>query len=513
MIQRISETMGIRWPRVLTPTQLSEIIRSQKNPLTALRIFNQAKEKYPNYSHNGPVYATMIGLLGDSGRISEMKELIDQMKEDSCECQDSLFAGVIKTFAGAGMVNEAVNMFESIPQFNCVHWTDSFNTLLGILVKESRLEAAHRLFVENSCGWGVKSRVESLNLLMDALCRRKQSDLALNIFQEMDFQGCYPNRDSYRILMKGLCQDGRLNEAIHMLYSMFWRISQKGSGADIVIYRTLLDALCDDGKVEDAVEILRKILRKGLKAPMDRRSRLDLTQCSNNDEDIEATKRLVNEAIIRGGIPSMATYEAMAIDLYDEDKIDEAEKVLNIMHGKGFSLSLLIYEAKVAALSRIGRVSEAVKVVEEDMKEGTCVPTVKMYNTVLKGLCEAGNSISAVGYLKKMAKQVGCVSDKETYSILVDGLCRDGEFLEASQVLEEMLSKSYWPSAKTYASLIPGLCATNRQYEAVMWLEEMVSQGMLPNLSIWDSLVLSACRRMRNIDVFHELFTKLAVHD
>lgn len=468
--------MGVRWPRVLTPTDLSQIIRRQKNPLTALHIFHQAKEKYPNYRHNGPVYATMICLLGDSCRISEMKEVIDQMKEDSCECSDSVFAGVIKTFAGAGMVNEAVNMFKSIPEFSCVHWTESFNTILGIMVKESSLEAAHRLFEENSCGWGVKSRVESLNLLMDALCRRKQSDLALNIFQEMDFQVCYPNRDSYRILMKGLCQDGRLNEAIHLLYSMFWRISQKGSGADIVIYRTLLDALCDDGKVEEAVEILLKILRKGLKAPKDRRSRLDLTRCSNG-EDIEATKRLVNEALIRGGIPSMASYEAMAVDLYDEDKIDEAEKVLDIMQAKGFSTSLLIYEAKVAALSRIGRVSEAVKVVEEDMKAGTCVPTVKLYNTVLRGLCEAGNSVLAVEYLKKMAKQVGCVANKETFRILVDGLCRDGKFLEASQVLEEMQIKSYWPSAKTYTTLIPGLCTTNRHYEAVMWLEEMVSQG------------------------------------
>ncbi|GKV24231.1 hypothetical protein SLEP1_g33866 [Rubroshorea leprosula] len=503
--------MSIRWPRVLTPTHLSQIIRSQKNPLTALRIFNEAKEKYPSYRHNGPVYATMIDILGNSGRMSEMKDVIDQMREDSCECKDSVFVRVIKTFASAGMVNDAVKMFKSIPKFNCVHWTESFNTLLEIMVKDSNLESAHRLFVKHSCGWGVKSRVQSLNLLMDALCQCKQSDLALNIFQEMDFQGCYPNRDSYRILMKGLCQDGRLNEAIHLLYSMFWRISHKGSGGDIVIYRTLLYALCDNGKVEEAVEILGKILRKGLKAPKRCCHQLDLSQCSNG-EDIEATKRLINEALIRGGIPSMASYSAMAVDLYDEGRIDEAEKVLDNMRHKGFWPSLSIYEAKVAALSREGRVSEAVKVIEEDMKEGNCVPTIRLYNTVLKGLCDAGSSVLAVGYLKKMAKQVGCVANKETYGILVDGLCRDGKFLEASRVLEEMLIKSYWPCAKTYSILISGLCSMGRQYEAVMWLEEMVSQGMLPDLSIWNSLVVSACCKMSNTDVRYELFTRLSVH-
>ena len=50
--------------------------------------------------------------------------------------------------------------------------------------------------------------------------------------------------------MKGLCEDRRLNEATHLLYSMFWRISQKGSGEDIVVYRTLLYALCDNRQVE-----------------------------------------------------------------------------------------------------------------------------------------------------------------------------------------------------------------------------------------------------------------------
>ena len=46
--------------------------------------------------------------------------------------------------------------------------------------------------------------------------------------------------------MKELCEDGRWNETIHLLYSMFWRISQKGSGEDIVVYRTVLYVLSDN---------------------------------------------------------------------------------------------------------------------------------------------------------------------------------------------------------------------------------------------------------------------------
>lgn len=65
-----------------------------------------------------------------------------------------------------------------------------------------------------------------------------------------------PYRENYWILMKGLCEDKRLNEMTHLLYSMFWRISLKGCGEDVVIYKTLLDALCDNGEIDEAVKIL-----------------------------------------------------------------------------------------------------------------------------------------------------------------------------------------------------------------------------------------------------------------
>lgn len=498
--------MNIRWPRLLTPTHLSQIIRKQKNPLAALQIFNEAKSKYPNYRHNGPVYAAMIGILGNSGRITEMKEVIDQMKIDSCECKDPVFVDAIKTYARAGLLGEAFSLFKNIPKFNCVNWTESFNTILQIMVNESRFETVHRLFLENSCGWEVRSRIRSLNLLMHALCNNRRSDIALQIFQELDYQGCYPDRETYRTLMKGLCEDGRLNEAKHLLYSMFWRISQKGTGADIVIYRTLLDAFCDHGQVEEAMEMLGKILRKGLKAPKRSSHRLDLINCKD-DRDVERIKRLINEALIKGGIPSLASYTAMAIDLYKENKIVEADKVLEEMQDGGFRPMPLIYEAKMEALYREGKVDEAVKVIETEMTARTCVPTVKLYNIVLRGLCNVGKSAFSVGYLKKMAKQVGCDADKETYTILVDGLCREGRFPEASRVLEEMLIKSHWPCVETYNILIRGLCSVGRQYEAVLWLEEMISQSIVPQNSLWNSLVSSVCC---NLEVCDEAYNMLA---
>ncbi|XP_028756639.1 pentatricopeptide repeat-containing protein At1g05600-like [Neltuma alba] len=484
--------MSIRWPRVLTPTYLSQILQLQKNPLKALQIFREAQSRYPKYHHNGPAYATMISILGKSGRITEMKDVIEQMRRDSCECKDSVFVSAIKTYAEARMVDEAISLYHSIPRFNCINWTESFNTLLKILVKENRLEAAYHLFRESSYGWQVKSRVQSLNLLMEVLCKKNRSDLALHIFQEMDYQGCYPDRDSYAILMKGLCQDGRLHEGKHLLYSMFWRISQKGSSEDIVIYRILLDALCDNGQIEEATEILGKILRKGLKAPKRCCHRLDLTRC-NDGEDIEGMKCMIHEALFKGTIPSLATYSAMSIDLYKDGKIVEADKVIAEMQDRGYRPTPPIFEAKVEALCKETYVDEAMKVIEEDMVKANCLPSASVYNVVLKSLCNEGQSMLALEYLNKISKKSGCKVDNESYTIVLETLCRERRYIEASQLLEQMSIKSYWPCAYTYNSLIGGLCSVGSQYEAVMWLEEMISQGKLPEISVWNLLVCLFC--------------------
>ncbi|XP_052197506.1 pentatricopeptide repeat-containing protein At1g05600 [Diospyros lotus] len=500
--------MNIIWPRLLAPTQLIQLIRRQKNPLISLRIFNEAKTKFPEYHHNGPAYATMISILGSSGHIAEMKEVIGLMKNDSCECRDLVFAGAIKTYAKAGLLDEAISLFRSLPQFNCVNWTVSFNTLLQIMLKESDLETACHLFLENSHGWEVKSQIRSLNLLIEALCRRNRSDLALQVFQEMNDICCYPDRETYQILMRGLCEDGRLNEAIHLLYSMFWRISQKGSGEDVTVYRILLDALCDHEQGQEAMKILDKVLRKGLKARKRCRIKLDLNGCYG-DLEIQDAKVLIHEALIKGLVPNSASYSAMAVDLYSEGKMAEANKVISEMNEKGFRPSIVIYKAKLAALCREGKVDEAIEVIERSMGESNCVPTVELYNMVMKGLCDERKSGLAVKYLEKMARQVGCVPNKATYTILVNGLCHEGRFVEASRILEEMLVKSYWPSLATYDVLIHGLCNMGRPYEAVAWLEEMVSQGQMPKGCVWDSLVTSICSGGVVSDFFSAMLEQL----
>lgn len=485
--------MGVvRWPRLLTPTQLCQMIRQQKNPLAALQIFDAARSRYPSYRHNGPAYATIVDVLGSAGRVAEMKGVIERMKQEPCECNDSVFAGIIRTYARLGRVEDAISLFRQIPQFNCVSSTESFHATLQILISEGDFKEALGVFVDGSRRRGVKVQVRSLNLLIGALCRKNRSDLALEIFGEITELCYYPDRETYRILMKGLCDDGRLDDATHLLYSMLWRISQKGCDADVVVYRTLLEALCAEGRIREAEEILGKVLKKGLRSPRSRRSFQGCDLGAGGGSLVE-TKNIINGALVGGGVRSLASYSAILADLYSEGNITDADHLFEEMLHRGFRPPASAYDAKISALCRAGRAEEAAAAVEVDMPERGCAPSTRTYNLLMQGLCETGKSEMAAGYLRAMDSRGGCPAGKETFEILVNGFCGEGKYVEASRVLERMLIRGFLPGDAVYARLISGLCAARRPYEALLWLEEMASQDRAPAPSAWHALVSATC--------------------
>ncbi|KAK1318199.1 Pentatricopeptide repeat-containing protein [Acorus calamus] len=461
----------MRWPHQLTPSRLIELIKHQKSPLTSLQIFNEAETRYPLYRHNGSSYAAIIETLARSGRLVELGPVIDAMRLAPCECKDFVFAGAIEAYTKAGMLREAVSLFERIPTFNCVDATGSFHSVLKTLVERSELDIARRVFVEGSTRDDVKIDARSWNLIMKALCERGRSDLAAQVFVEMGEQCCYPDRETYKVLMRGLCGDGRFDDAKNLLYSMFRRISKKGSGADVVVYRTLLEALCDSGRVEEAVEVLEKVLKKGLKSRR-LRAMWALDAGHYGEEDLDELKQWINRMLGR---------------------MDDADCLMNEMREKGFTPELVVYEARIAALCDVGRANDAVRVLEVDMVDSDCVPMVTTYNMVMEGLCKEGKSTMAMQYLNKMTRQVGCVMDEDTYRILIEGLCREGKFLDACHVLERMSNRQHHRTvgASLYGKVISGLCSMGRKYEAMLWLEEMISRGLTPELSVWSDLVAS----------------------
>ncbi|KAG0490157.1 hypothetical protein HPP92_007020 [Vanilla planifolia] len=430
---------SVRWPRVLNPNYLAQVIRQQKNPLTALHIFNTAPLRFPSYRHNSAVYSAMVDALSSPLRPQHLLSLLHQMSLDSCPASDAIFSRAIITLNSAGHHLEALSLFRRlIPLSNCSSSHLSLFSLVRVFISRGLLRSALQILLAPGSD-STRLGTLGLNLLIGAACRLGRPDLALHAFAAIRDLCCYPDQYTYRILMKGLCDSGRLDDAVHLLYSMLWRISQKGCDADVVVYRMLLEApLCRRG-VGLAEEILGKVLKKGLRALRVRRAfQRPTLSCAGN---LQEMKRIIEDALVVRGVRSLASYKAMITDLYAEGEFAYADKMFNEMTQKGFKPPVSMFEAKIAALCQNGMVEDAVRVLEVELLERDCVPSARSYNLVMEGLCKVGESRRAVLYVDRMNKQIGCVVQKDSYELLIDGFCSEGRYLEAANMLEKMQRK------------------------------------------------------------------------
>ncbi|GFY87739.1 pentatricopeptide repeat (PPR) superfamily protein [Actinidia rufa] len=344
--------------------------------------------------------------------------------------------------------------------------------------------------------------------------------------------GSTPDEDIFVTIVRGLGRARMIREVIKVLDL----VSKFERNPSLKLFNSILDVL-----VKEDIDLAREFYRKkmmgcGVRGDEYTFGILMKGLCLTNriDEGFKLLAAMKNHGLT----PNTVIYNTLLHGLLQA--LVMLERRVSVM---GLLLDVVTVTKVIEILSNVGRVSEAVEVLERVESKGINVDVVA-YNILIKGFCRTGKTKIAFRYLKEMENK-GCLPNVDTYNALISGFCEAGMLDSALDVFHEMktagirlelchplsfllrwekcfrelligafeysdsvkraalkMQRGFYdqmtgeggvPSAIVYAYLIHGLCQKGFAKEAVELTSEMFKLAYFPIASTFNALINEFC--------------------
>jgi len=201
--------------------------------------------------------------------------------------------------------------------------------------------------------------IVTFNAVIDACARSCQMIRVQPLLEDMERQGITPNIVTYSTILKGYCQEGRLNEAFQLLKTM--KLSEDVK-PDEFSYNTLIDGCAQRGLYDQGMKLLAEMQQAGV-AP----SVFTLT------------------VLVKLATRSRQPQKAFEI-------VEELSSKYHIQ------LNSHVYANLIHACTSYGELTRAVQVVEQ-MGWQRVRPDVRSYTLLIRAFLEAKQFNNAVGFV------------------------------------------------------------------------------------------------------------------
>ncbi|XP_013725943.2 pentatricopeptide repeat-containing protein At3g04130, mitochondrial [Brassica napus] len=383
----------------LSDTLLNKLLhRFRDDWRSALGVLKWAESRKAHKNHSPEAYDTAVDILGKAKKWDRMKDFVEKMKVDNTVTLNTV-AKIMRRFAGAGEWEEAVNVFDRLNEFGLEKNTESMNLLLDTLCKEKRVERARSVLLELKAH--IKPDAHTFNIFINGWCKTNRVEEALWTIQEMRGYGFRPCVISYTTIIKCYC----LKSDFIKVYEMLSEMEANDSPPNSVTYTTIMSCLNAQKEFEESLRVAARMKRSG---------------CEGDT---------------------------------------------------------LFYNCLIHTLARAGRLEEAERVFRDEM------PSVNTstYNSMIAMYCHHDEEEKAVELLREMESLKVCEPDVHTYHPLLRSCFKRGDVVEVGRLLKEMVTKHHLSlDESTYTFLIQRFCRADMCEWAYCLFEEMISQDIAP---------------------------------
>ncbi|MCL7047154.1 hypothetical protein MKW94_018623 [Papaver nudicaule] len=338
---------------------------------------------------------------------------------------------------------------------NCRPTVFTCNTVMAALIRQSKYAdflTLHRFITQA----GVVPNVVTYNLLINAYCDCRKTDTALEHYRQLINNAPFsPSPTTYRILVKGLVDNGKLEQALPLRDAMI----EKGLKPDPAVYNYLMSGLVKNGDSDGALGLFEELKSK-----------------------IGGT---VSDGIVYGNL--MKTYFLKGMEKEAMDCYQEA-----VGENSSIRMSAVAYNSVLDALNKNGKYDEAMELFDKVCCEHN--PPMKItvnlgtFNVMVDGFCAQKKFKDAIEVFRSMGDK-RCNPDTVSFNNLIEQLCGDSMVAEAEELYNEMGERGIKPDEVTYVLLMDACFSENRADDANGYFGKMLGSELRPNLVVFNKVI------------------------
>lgn len=362
---------------VMNPKAALPLIRYENNPERIVEICRSATLS-PEVFLERVAYSLAISKLKQSDYHEGVRGLIKDSLNQPHIKSERYVSHFIVMYGQAGLVSDAVKLFDEMPDLGVERGTRAFNSLLFACIFGGDYGEMKRIFSEFPRKYGLNPDLQTYNTILKGFCQSGSANSAHSILAEMERKGVQPNATTFAVAIAGFYKEEKFGDVEKMLSLM----KKFGVKKGINIYNVRIQSLCKLNKSDEAKALLDRILSKGKK-------------------------------------PNGATYGYLVYGFCREGKLDVAKSLFKEMLDKEIKPQSRYYLTLIYYLCEGRDFEPALDICQKCMAEGY-VPNITTMKSLVNGLISIGKVEDAKGIIGLMKEKFPKKADK--WSDIEEGL-------------------------------------------------------------------------------------------
>lgn len=383
-------------------------------------------------------YEKLVDILGKMKQMDKMKSLVEETCENHHVSLNTI-AKMMRRLAGAGEWKEAVKIFDEIEKFGFEKNTESMNLLLDTLCKERKVEQARGIFLELKSY--IAPNLNTYNIFINGWCKIKRVEEAQWTIEEMKGCGFRPCVISYSIIIRFYCSENKF----HRVHELLDEMEAQGCPPNVVTFTTVMHSFTKSGYIDEALQIAEKMKEVGCK--IDTQFCNALIHTLGIAGNVEEALNVFTKEMPRDGInPNTSTFNSMIAMFCHHKQEQRALEYLGILEQSPY-----------------------------------CKPDVQSFYPLLKLYFRDGKTYKCMNLLDDMVKKHHLCLDLATYTLLIHGFCRGNKCERAYQLFKEMIGQNIKARYLTCSLLLKEMKGKG-MHEAAEKIEDFMKKMKVPGM-------------------------------